>query len=133
MEDDDFIKSSEFKSFLYKIKQNELTLSLMPGEDPEKNHELVEKLLAYDPESETMTPAEARELVHISGMILIPNWDIEKAFVLDQMRIQDKAVSYEATGSEGFKRGSGFTVYTITLVVWSIAPDTKKPKMMDIQ
>ena len=41
MEDDDFIKSSEFKSFLCKIKQNELTLSLMPWEDPDKNKELV--------------------------------------------------------------------------------------------
>ena len=55
----------------------------MPGEDPKKNQELVEKFLAYDPESETMTPIEARELVHRSGMILIPNWDIEKAFILD--------------------------------------------------
>lgn len=58
----------------------------MLGEDPEKNKELVEKLLSYNPESETMTPAKARELVHRSGMILIPNWDIEKDFVLDQMR-----------------------------------------------
>ena len=48
------------------------------------------------------------------------------------MRIQDKSISYEATGSEGFKRGSGFNVDTKTLAVWSVAPDTKKPKMVDI-
>ena len=82
-EDDDFIKSSEFKSFLYRVKKNELTLSLMPGEDLEKNKELVDKLLAYDPDSETMTLAEARELVHRSVMILVPGWDIERAFVLE--------------------------------------------------
>ena len=105
----------------------------MSGEDPKKNKELVEKLLAYDPESETMTPAEARELVHRSGMILILNWDIGKAFVLDQLRRQDKTISYEATSSEGFKRRSGFNVDTKTLAVWSIAPDRNKPKMMNIQ
>ena len=63
MDDDDFIKSSKFKSFLYKVKQNELTLILMPREDAEKTKELVEKLLAYDLDSDTMTPIEARELV----------------------------------------------------------------------
>ena len=49
------------------------------------------------------------------------------------MRRQDKTISYEATSSEGFKRGSGFNVDTKTLAVWSVAPDTNKPKMMDIQ
>lgn len=48
MEDDDFIKSSKFKFFLYRINKNELRLSLMPGEDPKKNEELVDKFLAYD-------------------------------------------------------------------------------------
>ena len=79
-----------------------------------------------------MTPTKAKELVHRSGMILIPNWDIEKAFVLDQLRRQDKIISYEAIGSDGFKRGSRFNVDTKTLAVWSVAPNTKKPKMMDI-
>ena len=98
----------------------------MQGEDPEKNKELVDKLLAYDPERETMTLAKARELVHRSGMILIPNQNIEKAFFLDQMRRQDKAISYEASGNEGLKRGSSFNVDTKTSAVRSIAPDTKK-------
>ena len=106
MEDDDFIKSSKLKSFLYKIKKNELTLSLMPGEDLEKNKELVDKPLAYDQNSETMTPVEASELVYMSGMILVPNGDIERAFVLDQIRSQDKTISYEASSSEGMKRRS---------------------------
>ena len=47
----------------------------MPGEDPKKNKELVHKLLSYDLDSETMTPTEARDLVHRNGMI-VPNWDI---------------------------------------------------------
>ena len=57
---DDFIKSLEFKSFLYKVKQNELTLSLKPSEDAEKPKELVEKLLACDLDSQTMAPTKAR-------------------------------------------------------------------------
>ena len=51
MEDDDFIKLSKFNFFLYRVKKNELTLSLMPGEDLGKNKELVDKLLAYDLDS----------------------------------------------------------------------------------
>ena len=90
MGDDDFIKSLEFQSFLYKVKHNEITLSLMPGEDPKKTKKLVDKLLDYDPDNKTMTPIEARELVQRSGMILVPGWDIEKAFMLDQIRRQDK-------------------------------------------
>lgn len=89
----------------------------MPGEDPENNKELVDKLLAYDPDSETMTPIEARKLVHRSGMILVPRWDIERSFVLDQMRRKDKENNYD----------------TKTLAIWSISPDTKKPRMMDIE
>lgn len=73
IEDDEFIKTAEFKSFLYKVRQNELTLALKPRESKEKTRELVEKLLAYDPESEEMTPTEARDFVQTSGMFLIPS------------------------------------------------------------
>ena len=44
----------------------------MPGKDREKTKELVDKLLAYDSDSKTMTPTEARELVQRSGMVLVP-------------------------------------------------------------
>ena len=71
MEDDDFIKLSKFTFFLYKVKQNQITLNLMPREGLEKTKELEKKLLAYDLDSEIMTPTEARELVQRSGMILV--------------------------------------------------------------
>ena len=108
-------------------------MSLKRGEDVEKTKELVEKLLAYHPNSETMTLVEARELVERSQMILVPRWDIERAFVLDQIRRQDKAISYEATGSDGLQRVSRFNIDTKTLAIWSIALETNKPKMMDIE
>ena len=71
-----------------------------------------------------MTPVEAKELVQRSGMILVPGQDIEKAFVLDQIRRQDKAISYEEISSD---------VDTKTLAIWSIALETNKPKMMDVE
>lgn len=36
LHDDDFINTKEFKSFLFKIKQNELSLQLNPGDLDEK-------------------------------------------------------------------------------------------------
>ena len=44
-----------FKSFLYKVKESELVLQMKPDEPEERRMELVEKLQAYDPESEIMT------------------------------------------------------------------------------
>ena len=44
-------------------------MSIKVGKDEEKMKELVKKLVAYDLDSESMTPVEARELVERSGMI----------------------------------------------------------------
>ena len=86
LEDDEFIKSFEFKRFLYKVKQNELTLNIKPREDQEKTKELVERLLAYDLDSEIVTPTKARDLVERSGMLIVPGWDIKREFMLDKIR-----------------------------------------------
>ena len=51
---DEFIKSKEFKMFLYKVKKSELTLTLKPRESKEKTKELIEKLLTYDADSKKM-------------------------------------------------------------------------------
>ena len=53
--------------------------------------------------------------------------------MLDQIRRQDKSINYEATSSDGLKRGSGFNVDTKTLAIWSIALETNKPRMMDVE
>ena len=51
------------KVFLYNIKQSELILQMKPDELEEPRMELIEKMQAYDPESEVMTLEEARDLV----------------------------------------------------------------------
>lgn len=53
--------------------------------------------------------------------------------MLDQIKRQDKAISYEAYGADGLTRGSDFNIDTKTLAIWSIAPETNKPKLMDVQ
>lgn len=102
-------------------------------ESAEKRKELVEKLHAYDPKSEIMTLEEARDLVQRNEMLLVPGWDLEQDFVLDQIRRQESAISYEAYGADGLQRGTGFNIDTKSLAVWSIAPSSNKPKLMDVQ
>ena len=70
MKDEKFIKLDEFKTFLYKIKQNELTLQLQPDDSVEKRTKFVQRLQDYDPSSEGLTTQEARELVARSSMLL---------------------------------------------------------------
>ena len=48
-------------------------------------------------------------------MLLVPGWDLEQAFMLDQIRRQDSAISYEAIGADGLKRGTGFNIDTKSL------------------
>lgn len=44
LEDDEFNKSNEFKSFLYKIKKSELVLKMKSDESDEQRMELIDKL-----------------------------------------------------------------------------------------
>ena len=106
---------------------------MKPGESDEQKIELIEKLQAYEPESEVMTLEEARDLVQRSGMLLVTGWDLEQIFMLDQIRRQDNVISYEAIGVDGLKRGTSFNIDTKFLVVWSMAPTSNKPKLMDVQ
>lgn len=51
MSDGNFIKSDEFKSFLFEIKKNELALHMKPSDSDEVVSGLVQKLQEYDPAS----------------------------------------------------------------------------------
>ena len=94
---------------------------------------MIKKKQAYNPESEIMTLQEARDLVQRSGMLLVLGWDLEQAFMLDQIKRQENAMSYEAFGVDGLRRGIGFNIDTKSLVVWSMAPASNKPRLMDVQ
>ena len=98
----------------------------------EQRMELIDNLQAYDLESEVMTLEEARELFQRSGMLLVPGWDLEQAFMLDQIRRQENSISYEAIGTDGIRRGTSFNIDTKFLVVQSMAPASNKPRLMDV-
>ena len=95
MDDDNFINSNEFKSFLFKIKRNELKFQIKPGDLDKKIVGLIQKLQEYDPANETLTIEEARDLVRRSGMIILPRWDLSSSFLLDQIWRQEQSVSFE--------------------------------------
>jgi hypothetical protein len=80
-----------------------------------------------------MTLKEANDLVQRSGMLLVLGWDLEQEFMLDQIRRQENAISYEAFGADGLQRGIGFNIDTKSMVVWSMAPSSNKTKLMDVQ
>ena len=46
---------------------------MKPGESDEQKLALVEKLQVYDPNNEVMTLEEARDLMEISGILLVPS------------------------------------------------------------
>ena len=42
--DDAFIRTEEFKNFLFKVKKNELSLQMTPGDTKEKVAKMVQRL-----------------------------------------------------------------------------------------
>ena len=125
--DDTFIKTKEFKEFLFKVKQNELSLQMTPGDTEEKVTEMIQRLQEYDPTSETLTPKEGKELVRRSGMLLFPRWEISSSFLLDQIRKQEKSISFEDVNMFGETRGAGFNIDAKTKTIQSLAPPHEKP------
>ena len=65
-------------------------------------------------------------------MLLVPGWDLEQEFMLDQIIRQESAISYEAYGIGGLQRGSRFNIETKALLVQSIASASNNPKLMDV-
>ena len=53
--------------------------------------------------------------------------------MLDQIRRQENAISYEVVGADGLRRGTSFNIDTKSLAVWSMAPASNKPRLMDVQ
>lgn len=50
-------------------------------------------------------------------MFLVPSWDLEQDFMLDQIIRQDNAISFEAIGANGLKRVTGFNIDTKSLAI----------------
>ena len=90
---------------------------MIPGDTQEKVVEMIQRLQEYDPTSETLTPEEGRELVRRSGMLLFPGWEINSSFLLDQIRKQEKSISFEEVSMFGETKGVGFNIDSKTMAI----------------
>lgn len=111
LSDDNFVNLDEFNSFWLRVKLKDLS---------------EEEIRNFDKNSIKCTLKEGRELVKKSGILLVPGWDLEKIFVLDQvMRHEDLVYAQE------FKEhGSGVNPSIKTFSLWSKAPSIDKPVVL---
>lgn len=80
--DDQFIKSKEFKSFLYHFKGKKLR-EAVPNITPENEVEMIWRLKEnINAEVENMTPQKRRQLLVEVGINLFPRWDLSASFFL---------------------------------------------------
>ena len=64
---------------------------------------------------------------------MFPIWDINSSFLLDQLRKQEKSISFEDTNLFGETKGVGFNVDAKTMAIWSLALAHNKPTLMEIK
>lgn len=76
---------------------------------------------------------EDRKLVQRSRMLIFLGWELSSSFMVDQIRRQDKSVSFEETNIFGELQGLRFNLDSKTMVVWSMDLDSNKPTLMEVR
>ena len=66
-------------------------------------------------------------------MLLFLGLDIKSSFLLDQIRKQEKSVSFEDVNMFRETRGEGFNIDAKKMAIWSLAPPHEKPLLMEIK
>lgn len=80
--DEIFVRSKEFKSFLYHYKGKRLRESI-PNVTPENEAKMLKRLKEdINEEVATMTPQRGRKLLNEVGIIVFPGWDLSASFIL---------------------------------------------------
>lgn len=131
--DDAFVKSKEFKSFLYNFKGKRLRESI-PHITPKNEAELL-KRLKEDIEAElvTMTPQKGRQLLEKVGVILFPGWDLSASFIFDSLlHSNNKDFKLDIQGINNVFIGSRFDQDEEALLLWALYPSNKRPKIIDV-
>ena len=67
-------------------------------------------------EFQSLTPEEGREMVRASSVLLLPNWDIEYALILNY--VSNKLKTLEKNKEEIL--GAKFSIDQVSLIIWSI-------------
>ena len=60
---------------------------------------------------------EAKELVKRSAMMVFQGWDISYSFLLDQMRRQERTISFEDENKKGQLRWSIYNIDSQTMTM----------------
>lgn len=108
-------------------------MQLKPRDSNVQVAEMVKSLQEYDPESETLTFEDAKDLVKGTSMILFQTWEIISSFLLDQIRRQERSISFEDVYAFGELRGSRFNIDAQTMAISSLAPKNDKTILMEIK
>ena len=72
-------------------------------------------------------------MVRRCGMLLFPGQEMNSSFLLDQIRKQDKSISFEDVSMFGETKGARFNIDAKTMAIWSLAPPHEKPSLMEIK
>lgn len=131
--DDQFIKSKEFKSFLYHLKGKKLR-EAVPNITPENEAEMKKRLKEdIDAEVETMTPQKGRQVLVEAGIIVFPGWDLSASFIFDSLLNSDnKDMKLNIQGVKYIFIGSRYDPNEEEMLLWALYPPKKRPKIIDV-
>lgn len=119
--DDKFITSEAFMQFVWKqsIDKYNSRCKKRKGEQPHKDPAIVEEEIKQEmvEEFKTITPQQGRDMVAKARVLILPEWDIADALVLEAVRKETKPME-----------GVTFNKDNATLVMWSLKRDENKKK-----
>lgn len=106
-----FVNTPGFKSFWLREKLKNLS---------------DEEIRNFYKDSIRCTPKEGREMLAKSDMLLVPGWDLEKIFLLDQIMRQKGPLFSKELG----KPGLGVYLSLKAFIVWAKASNNQKPLVL---
>lgn len=130
---DQFIKSKEFKSFLYHFKGKKLR-EAVPNITLENEAEMKWRLKEdINAEVENMIPQKGRKLLVEAGIILFPGWDLSASFVFDTLlHVDNRDMKLDIQGVNDIFIGSRYDPNGEEMLLWALYPPNKRPKIIDV-
>lgn len=119
--DSNFVTSGAFMQFMWKknIDKFDARCEKRKNEQPHKDVVVVEEEIKQEmvTKFKTITPEQGREMVAKDGVLILPEWDIADALVLEAVRKETKPME-----------GVTFSKDNVALVMWSLKRDENKKK-----
>lgn len=119
--DSNFVTSRDFMQFMWKqnIDQFNSRCVKRKSEKPHKDPAMVEEEIKQEmvTEFKTITPEQGRDMVAKAGVLILLEWDIADAFVLEAVRKETKPME-----------GVTFSKDNAAMVMWSLKRDENRKK-----